>query len=291
MNTREMRALIMLAEELHFGRAAQRLGMVQPVLSELIQRVETEAGVTAFVRRPKVAVTDAGAHLIEGTRRALWQIDSSMEQARLVAAGNAGVVRVGLISAALLTPIPYLLRRFAGADPRVHLRLSEAPTGRLLESLDRGEIDLAVTRHSPERSAFKSTHILSDRIELIVPEGHPAAGGPPVQLATLKGEEFVFFGRSAAPLYYDRILQACHAAGLNPTVAQEAESWGATLAMVAAGFGIAIGTSSLRAAAFPGVAFCPVSDAMPDVSYELTYDRARVSPIAAKLTTLLCNDL
>jgi DNA-binding transcriptional LysR family regulator len=144
-----------------------------------------------------------------------------------------------------------------------------------------------VIRASSGTSEFPTTPILEDRIELIVPAGHRAAAGAPVRLAALAGEPFIFFARSAAPHYHDRIMQACRTAGLDLAVTQEAESWGATLALVRAGFGVSIGTSSLRGAAFPGVAFCAIADPMPDVSFHIARDGARTSPLAAKVAAVL----
>jgi len=287
MMLRDFRALIVLADELHFGRAAERLGMVQPQLSEVIRRIERQAGVVAFTRRPRVTVTAGGAILIEVARKLVRDADLGLERAKAVALGKAGLLRVGIAPVAMCTTVPETLQRFLLENPDVRLQLTEAASGRLWEQLVQGQLDLIVSRQAFEAGDASSSRVFGDRIELVLPKGHRLEHGEPLALADLASESFVFFARSSGPRYYDRIVGACQRAGLTLRVAQEAESWNATWALVRAGFGISFGTASLRHVEFPGVVFREIADRMPDASFWVTFHPDRAPPAAHLLVAAL----
>lgn len=287
MSPRELKAVMVLGEELHFGRAAERLGIAQPQLSHLMQRVERAASFALFTRRPRVRLTPGGAVLLEGVRRAFHQLESTLADARSVASGKSGSVRLGFSDAAMMTEIPNLLRAFKSAHPSVELKLTEGHSQSLFEQLKRGDLDVIVTRQRVDDVGVTSVEAVQDRFVLAVPESHWAGSELSVPLASLRDEGFVLFNRNAAPDYFDLILAGCRSAGLEPRIAQVVDTRNATLALVSAGFGLAIVTTASERNGFEGVRFCPIEDELPQVSFWLSYYASRLAPAAQFLASSL----
>src|SRR5947209_20254674 len=159
---RDLQALVTLAEERHFGRAAARLGMAQPQLSELIARLETSVGALLFERRPRVAVTAAGAVLVDTARLVLQEFRRGLERARGVYAGHEGLVRIGYIGTAMLTELPAAFRAFRKDSPNVQLLLRESNSIGLADALEQDLIDVAFARQPWERDGLDCEVVLSE---------------------------------------------------------------------------------------------------------------------------------
>jgi DNA-binding transcriptional LysR family regulator len=287
MRVRELRILAMLAEELHFGRAADRLGMAQPQLSEIVRRIEGDAGLTIFVRRPRVRPTPGGEVLLETARRVLAELDSGAQRARAVAAGKAGLVVLGFSPIAMLSDLPQVLRRFVSENPNVELKLVEGGSGHLQASLERGDLDLMVARETHADEAFESFRFASDEVNILMPEDHPAAAFPSVAPWLFAEDEFVMFPRSGNPPYHDRLLRWAREVGLEINVARELESWVGAAALVGAGLGVSLGTNLLSRAAIPGVVSRPLSVPAFDVSFWVSWSPDRLIPAAQRLIELM----
>lgn len=286
ISPRELRVLLVLAEELHFGRAAVRLGMAQPQLSSTVKRIETVLNLQLFLRRPKVSLTIAGSVLLQAVRRATRDLDSALAEAREVAAGRQGGVHIGFSDAAMLTDLPRRLAEFTRSNPDLRLRLTEGHSRHLLEQLQRGECDLIITRQQAHDPELTSVKLIPDAIILAAPEGHRLSGRGPVRLAELRDESVIMFSRSAAPAYHDRIIEACRAGGLEPRIAVEVDTRAATLALVAADFGVTFSTTASQQVGHPGVAFCEIAEPMPDVSFWVSH-RVELPPAAKRLVKTL----
>lgn len=280
MKIRELRALVTLAEELHFGRAAERLGIAQPQLSEIIRRLESEARVTIFTRRPRVRMTHGGEVVVETARRVLVELESGTERARAVAAGRTGSVALGFSPVAMCSDLPATLRDFADAHPGVDLDLSEGTTGPLYERLDQGRIDVIITREPARDEHLESLRFARDHINVILPTGHPAAAEDPVPPQRLAGEPFTLFPRHAAPDYHDRIVRWGEKAGLVPNLTREIDSWMASVALVGSGLTLAFGTALLSRIVVPGVVYRNLAADPLDVSFWMTWQPGRLSPAA-----------
>jgi DNA-binding transcriptional LysR family regulator len=279
----QLEIVSVFSQELHVGRTAARLNIAQPQLSAAMKRIEESVGAPLFVRRPRGRLTPAGSVVAELAQRTLTNLAAGMEAARAAAAGKVGSVRFGFTSAAMLTDLPQLLHGFRAEHPLVELQLLELTSADLAERLRRGEIDLVVSRDPVDSPGVRVERFRHDDIRLIVPDGHPALASRRHRLADLQSEKFIFFRRAVAPRYFDRIIGACHKAGLSPQIVQEVDTWMATLALVRAGFGITLGTAVSASAGFPGVAVCRIADDMPDVSFWISSAPDRLGPAAAAM--------
>ena len=283
MKLRELQCLVVVAEELHFGRAALRLGMAQPQLSEQIRRMESSAGVSLFVRRPRILLTPAGEVMVAMARRMLAELSEGMARAKAVAAGLTGRVTIGFSPPAMCSDLPQLLRKFLAEHPNVELKLVEGTTGPLRNALEAGELDLIVVREAIWEESFKTARFARDEINLALPESHPLAGKSSIKAGELAAEEFILFPRSSAPHYHDRIMSWCKDIGLQPIISRETDSWIAVLSMIGAGFGLSLGTKLLSRIPFPGVVYRDLDAPVLDVGFWISWAPDRVSPSAERL--------
>lgn len=287
MTPAELNALVVLAEELHFGRAAERLGIAQPQLSLVIRRIEQQSGVIAFTRRPAVSLTPAGAALAAMAERVRSELAAGVEDARAVAAGRLGHVSLGFTGAALFTPIGQWLRAFQNDNPGIQLALREGASGPLLRQMEAGGLDVVITREAATAPGSTSHRLADDEILVVLPSDHPLATAPSLSLRELGEEPVIFFSRFGAPNYFDRIMHACHAAGWYPRIIQEVDSWGATLALVRSGFGITLGTAALASLQIAGLSFRAVPDPLPDAAFWISCVESRLTPAARRLLDTL----
>ena len=287
MTPEQLKALVVLAEELHFGRAAERLGIAQPQFSLVIRRIEQQSGVVAFTRRPAVSLTPAGAALVAMAERVRGELASGVEHARAVAAGRLGHVALGFTGAALFTPIGQWLRTFQDENPGVQLALREGASGPLLRQTEAGGLDVVITRESATAPGSVSHWLADDQILVVLPSDHPLAAKPSLSLRDLGDEPVIFFGRFGAPNYFDRIMQACNVAGWYPRIIQEVDSWGATLALVRSGFGITLGTAALANLQISGLTFRSVPDPLPNAAFWISCVEGRLTPAARRLVDVL----
>lgn len=289
MEIRDIQAFLALAEELHFGRAAQRLHMTQPPLSLRIRKLEEELGVPLFERTSRsVRLTEAGRVFQAQAPRVLESLDRAAHLARAAAAGQAGRLRVGFVGPALDTGFPQCLKRFAQHYPDVRLELEEAVTEALVRALDEDRLDAALVRLHGHRLEGLDTRLYhTDRYLLAVPADHPLAALQATGLAALHGEPLILYPRAMQPALHDAMLAAFSAAGAVPRIVQEARSKRATLALASAGLGMALVPASARNAPQPGVAWLEVEDPLPAVRIHLAW-RPGGSPVLANF--LACMD-
>ncbi|HEY9854276.1 MAG TPA: LysR substrate-binding domain-containing protein [Stenomitos sp.] len=253
MELRHLRYFVAVAEELHFGRAAQRLQMAQPPLSQQIRALEGELGVELFERtRRSVRLTSAGKAFLAETYRTLAQADHAVDVARRVSRGEMGRLKVGFVSSAAYNVVPDLIRLFRSQYPDILLELRELTGDMQLENLRSGQIDLGFYRLDPgyaqqlREGTFQVETVLREPFLIALPEQHPLAMQPELTLAMLEGEPFVLFPRHQSPSFYDLIVRLCQEAGFSPTIVQEAMLMQTIVSLVAAGIGVALVPASLE---------------------------------------------
>lgn len=271
VDLRHLRYFVAVAEELHFGRAASRLGMAQPPLSQSIRRLERDLGFLLFARtQRKVELTAAGRVFLDETRRTLMQAEEAVRLARRAASDETAELSITFVSAALYRLLPAALREFRRRSPSVSVKLDERPTEGQIADLKSGAIDLGFT-HPPVRGAPDLTieTIHRDALILAVPEASPLARRAAVSIGELANERFVLFPHVQGPALHGRIMQACRQSGFLPRIHQEARQMHTILSLVAAGMGVAFVPDGARTMRVDGVQFCRLDGLPDDLAWEL----------------------
>lgn len=257
---RHLRYFAAVAEELHFGRAAERLGIAQPPLSQQIKSLEELVGYTLFERRPQVRLTPAGEALLEAARRTLSQIEEGLDSTRRVGRGEAGKITVGFAASILTTALPEILRKYREHFPVVELRLRELSSAAQAAALSDGGIDVGFVREAVEHgTGLICEPILREEFVAVLPPAHRLAKWRELPLGELAGESFVHFPRAVAPALYDQVGEACRRAGFQPRVVQEAQEWLTILGLVEAGLGVSLVPDSFRRLRWGGVQYRPLA--------------------------------
>jgi len=259
MELRHLRYFIAVAEEGHITRAAERLGMQQPPLSQQIRALERELDVQLFRRKPRgVELTDAGSAFLERARAILDQVDRAFATARRTARGEQGRVVVGFTGSAPFHPfVPRVIRAFREMHPLVSLVLEESGSSELVQGLHNEDIDAAFIR-SPVADVVGLVvkPLLEEDMLVALPAAHSRAReATALPLSALANETFILYKRPGGPGLYDTIITACRGAGFSPRVGQEAPRIISTLNLVAAGLGVSIVPASLRRLQMDGVVY------------------------------------
>jgi LysR family transcriptional regulator, benzoate and cis,cis-muconate-responsive activator of ben and cat genes len=261
---RHLRYFVAVAEELHFGRAAERLHVTQPGLSQQIQALERALGVALFARTSRrVELTPAGAVLLAEGRRALGQTERALERARRAGRGELGRLTVAAIGSATYDVVPAVLREHRRRYPDVELVLREMSTGAQVNALRAGEVDVGFLRLPADTHDLTAATVREERMLLMLPASHPLAGRAEVPLAALAGEPLIVFPAAPRPSWADTVIAACRQAGFDPRVAQEAMESATVVSFVAAEVGVALVPEGLRVLVRPGVVCRPVAPPAP----------------------------
>ncbi|OGV64025.1 MAG: hypothetical protein A3K19_04460 [Lentisphaerae bacterium RIFOXYB12_FULL_65_16] len=267
MELLSLRYFTVLAEELHYGRAAKRLHISQPPLSRHIMRLEDELGVKLFRRTSRrVELTPAGALFVSEAAAVLARAESAEERVRVLARGDAGSLAVGFNEPAIHTFLPDTVRDFRRRYPNVHVSLHELESGEQLRALREGLIHLGILRpFGHDLSGLQQQRLFTEHYVVALPEGHRLQKRDTVQLADLAPESFVMLPRRIQPHLFDAIAACCERAGFRPNIVQDAVTKQTTLALVAAGMGVALVPASSAAAPHRRVAFRPLDSDLPDI--------------------------
>jgi DNA-binding transcriptional LysR family regulator len=284
---RHLRYFLALAEELHFSRAANRLGIAQPPLSQQIQRLEEMLGVKLFVRRPKVRLTEAGEALLIVARRALAQAEQGFEDVRRAGRGEGGTLVVGFATSTLLGPLPGIIRVYRRRYPGVRLSLRELSTAEQQKALDSGAIELGFLREPVTDETLSCETILSEPFAVVLPPRHPLNRCSEIDLADLAREPFVHFPREVAPTLYDQVVGICRDAGFTPLVTQEASEWLTIVGLVEADLGVSLVPSSFRKLGWGAVQYRPLRKVRTRTSVALCYKAKSLSPQAEQFIGLV----
>lgn len=253
----QLHAFVVVAEELHFGRAAARLGIAQPPLSQQIRRLESKVGHALFNREPGgVTLTTTGHELLPAAQRALTSLADGLAAARAAGSGRTGRLRIGFAASLALTVLPDLLCRFRERFPDVRLDVQEMTTAPQIAALYDKAIDVGLLREpTDDRAELCFRTVLTEPYVAVLPTSHPLAAQRLVPLAQLADHPFVLLPRSVGPGLHDQIIGLCATAGFTPQVAQQAVEWQTICALVKAGLGVALAPASIRRIRLKGIAF------------------------------------
>ncbi|KRF16713.1 LysR family transcriptional regulator [Nocardioides sp. Soil797] len=260
MELRHLRYFVAVAEECHFGRAAERLHMAQPPLSQQIRQLEKEIGVELLHRTTrKVSLTAAGERYLERARNILRAVEQAGEEAARVDTGEVGRVSIGFIGSATYALLPVLARELREQLPEIEFEFTgEMLTPAQVAALHEGTIDIAVMRTPVQDESVEVEVMRQESLVVALPETHPLAAKEAVRFADLKGEPFITYPSEHRSVLHDAVLAAAQRAGFQPRrVAQVAET-STMVVFVAAGLGVAVVPRSVEALQLAGVVFRPL---------------------------------
>jgi DNA-binding transcriptional LysR family regulator len=283
---RDLRALVTLAEERHFGRAAEKLGMAQPQLSDLIARFETSIGVPLFIRRPQVAPTKAGLMLVGTARLIFTEFERGVEKARHIHSGQEGLVRVGFVSSVMLTELPQAFSVFRRRYPVVQFTFLESNSIGLANGVVDDLIDVGFARQTWDRDDLQSDPVFAEPFVAVHPEGWENPEKP-FNLLHFRNEPFILFPPEVAPRFHGEIIAVCHEAGFVPRIAHVANGWPAALALVRSGFGVTVGPACLQRLNWPGLAFRELGAFHTRTTISMVRRRSLAAPAALNFVRLL----
>jgi len=256
LEDRELRSFLVLAEQLHFGRAANLLHISQPALSKQIKGVEEKLGGPLLVRnRRDVRLTAAGTLLYGEARRIVRDLDSLFDATQAAVRGEAGRLRVAVGIATIHSLVPPALRKFREAHPRVEIQIGDMSTPRQIEALLAGEVDVGFLRLPIRRAELAVKKVLKEQLTIAASSSFRGA----LTLEKIAHEPFIVIGREVSTTYYDHCIRLCGSAGFSPRVVQEARDTFTLLNLVRAGIGVALVPRSARQMRVSGVRFSDVN--------------------------------
>jgi DNA-binding transcriptional LysR family regulator len=276
---RHMRYFLAVAEELHFSRAAAKVRIAQPALSQQIRRLEAQIGVELFHRtKRRVELSAAGQALVPFARQALGDVAAGVEAARRAARGEIGSLTVGFIESAASAIIPGAVREFRAGHPEVGLTLRELGVDAQVERLRSGALDVGIVRAPVDADELRLQRVLDEGLVVVAPVGHPLGARRRVHPRSLADEPLVLLAREIVPGLYDQLIALHEEHGIAPSIAQEATSIQAVLGLVAAGLGISLLPASVRSLDRAGVVFVTLAPS-PRTSMLVAWRREDRSPL------------
>lgn len=288
---RHLRYFVAVAEELHFGRAAERLRISQPPLSQQIQALEEMVGARLLARNNRnVGLTQAGEMFLKEAYQVLAQVNRAAEKAARLERGELGELTIGFTSSApFISVVSRSLRAFRQLSPDVHIKMREVNTKQQLEPLLNGDLDLGVMRNTRLPDALEHQLLLREPLLAVVPNGHPLTLKAPgtLRFSDLALEPFVFFSREVGTALYDEILALLATAGIAPYITQEVGEAMTIIGLVAAGLGISILPMSFGRVKIDGVTYLPLAEPEAMTEVWLVHHRSRPLTAAAKALMVL----
>jgi DNA-binding transcriptional LysR family regulator len=266
MELRHCRYFVAVAEELHFGRAAKRLGISQPPLSQQIRQLEEELGVE-LLRRTKrnVRLTSAGEVFLQAARKILRGIEDSLDVTRRAARGEVGTLQVGYAPGVEIEILPRVLREFARLYPEVDVRLLPLHTRDQLDALRQRRIDAALILLPASTDGLEVGRVRHEPLILVAPRGHPLARKREIHLRDLEGVSYVHLARAYEPMYHDHILGLARDARVTLRVVAESAHLYDNLSLVAAGVGVSLLPNCVRLVRRAGVVYRPLKARKADL--------------------------
>ena len=254
LQVEELHSLVVLADELHFGRASKRLFVSQPALSKQIRRLEEKVGGALFTRtRRKVEITEAGRVLLAGADKVLREDEAALNLAKEAVLGRAGTLRIGFGIASVSEILPRTILRFRKTYSQVELKMRDMSTPAQIAALVEGSIDIGIVRLPIAHTELDSLPLFHE--QLVVATSGSLSYNSRQGLAALRNQPFVFFPRATSATLHDHVLGLCRGAGFSPTIVQEASELFTILNLVRAGLGVSLVPSAARRMGVPGVRF------------------------------------
>jgi DNA-binding transcriptional LysR family regulator len=287
MELRHLRYFVSLAETLHFRRAAERLSIAQPALSQQIQQLERELGVQLLERtQRRVALTEAGVVFLERARMTLAEAAEAIRLARLAGRGEVGHLGVGAVTSALYGIFPEVVREFRERHRHVHLTLHELPGNEQTRALRAGRIQVSFLRPPVDETEIEVRIITREPWVVALPTAHRFAARQRVGLRALADEPFIAFPRELAPGIYDQVISMCQRAGFSPRIVQEAQMQ-TIVSLVAAGIGVALVPSTLQNLSRKGLVYKALTGAPSKLELAVAWRREDRSPLLAQFLAVV----
>jgi DNA-binding transcriptional LysR family regulator len=279
MELRQLQTFLVLAEELHFGRAAERLALTQPALSKQIASLEQRMGVQLLFRTKRtVALTPAGQVFVSQAQQLLAQAEAALRLTQRTAKGEAGQLTLGFTETAIHTVLPGLVRQFRQAYPQVELILHNLTTEGQVTGLNEGKLDLAFLHPPIDPRGLTLQPILSEDFVAVLPPDHPLLSYEQIPIVALAPYPLMIHPRAEGPVLYDGFLQICEAAGFQPQIAQESISLQTRVCFVAAGLGITFVSERLQFLVGPNVVCRPLADCPIRLQFAAAWRKNSTSP-------------
>jgi DNA-binding transcriptional LysR family regulator len=274
---RHLWLFLAVAEEEHFGRAAKRLGMSQPPLTDQIQILEQALKVKLFERsRRGTKLTSVGAAILPAVKKFAEQLERLELAVREAATGQRSMLTVGAITSAMVEVLPPLIEKMKATHPDVTISMREIDSVEAVPLLQSGDIDLAFARLEGELgTGLKSIPLREDRLAVALPREHPLASKSRIRLASLAEEDFVMFYRRVSPSYFDSLVTACRNAGFSPRIVHEVGSVASQLAFVGCGQGVALIPSAMKKMAAETAVVRPLTEKLGVVTTAVAWNSAR----------------
>ncbi|MFS8979285.1 LysR substrate-binding domain-containing protein [Cupriavidus necator] len=278
---RQLWMFLAVAEEQHFGRAAQRLNMSQPPLTEQIKVLEQALKLQLFERsRRGTQLSPAGAAILPAVRQFAGQVERLERVVREVASGQSGVLHIGAVTSAMLETVPPLLDALKQAHPYLTVFVKEIDSVEAIPALEAGELDLAFVRLDGEvGNGIATMPLAEDRLAVALPKDHALAALPRVSLRSLATESLVMSSRERSPVYFDLLTSVCRAHGFIPRVLHEVRTITSQIAYVGCGQGVALVPSSMRKLAPESVVVRPLKERIMVVAAALAWNANRYHPM------------
>jgi DNA-binding transcriptional LysR family regulator len=282
ISLRRLTQFIIVAEELHFGRAAARLHMAQPALSNAVKRLEETVGVELLTRTKRsVKLTTAGSVFLAEAPGLIAQGDRAVDQARQASQGLIGRIVVGFVGSLSYELVPRILRDLHARLPGVDVDLRELLSKEQVNDLLARRIDVGILRLPISNAGDLKLRVIErERLIAVLPAGHRLAQAEALRLSDIADEQFMVFPPDKIPSLHAKFLLACHDAGFNPRIFLEATQISSMVSLIAAGVGIALLPRQVRSIAHPGVVYKEIADRSKHLSLEiaLAWRGENVSP-------------
>jgi DNA-binding transcriptional LysR family regulator len=268
-----------VAEELHFGRAAERLHIAQPPLSQQIRQLEQEIEFQLFFRNNRnVALTPAGAAFLAEVNRIFQQLDRAIEIGKKTSRGELGQIAIGFVGSATYNILPIVLREFRDRYPQVHIDLHELTTDLQLTWLQADKIDVGLIRPPIKASNLLWETVFSESLVVVLPATHCLANTTAIDLQSIANDPFILFPPSLAPGLYQQIIALCETAGFTPQIVQEGIQMQTIISLVSAAMGVSILPASIQQVQRQGVVYKPLQTGSPQVSIAIAWRSSDISP-------------
>lgn len=255
---RHLKYLAVLAEELHFRRAALRLHMSQPPLSRQIQQLEQELGVTLFERKGRgIGLTPAGAVFAEDARNILALLDKAVERTKLTEKGLIGQLDIGIFATAIFELFPNVVPPFQAKYPNIQVLLHDLNKSEQVKALRERRLSIGFARFVQEEPDIARELVSTARLYAACPAAHPLAAKAEIRVADLDRQKLILYPRTPRPSFIDRIIELCRDEGFEPRLEQEVDDVVTAVALVASQQGIAVVPAAVQNFQLPGVAFRP----------------------------------
>ena len=272
MNIKHLEYFVAVADELHFGRAAERLGMAQPPLSRQIKLVEEDLGVLLFNRgRSRITLTQAGEVLFERVQDILARLEDARLEARRIGQGAEGRLRIGFVGSSTYGVVPTLIKSFRKHYPNVNLSLTPMNNAGLHRALVRREIDIAIARPGIEDAEVLSRHLATEPLVLAVPDSNPLAAEPLASLASLSAQTLVLYPETPRPSFADQVLDLCRSRDVEINHRVFTMDFQTAIALVSVEVGVAVVPASVGEAQRRGVRFVAIEEREATTSVSINH--------------------